>query len=107
MISYALATMMLVAASNTAPVRQSYARCLKEFVREGVEKKMEVAAFSAAFDSACRDKEASFKNAMVESEVKVGIKRAVAEQGIQQEIADYRVMAKEEFQAELASPPKN
>jgi hypothetical protein len=53
MISYALATMMLVAASNTAPVRQSYARCLKEFVREGVEKKMEVAAFAAAFDTAC------------------------------------------------------
>ena len=107
MISYALATMMLVAAPNTAPVRQSYARCLKEFVREGVEKKMEVAAFSAAFDTACRDKEASFKNAQISADVAMGLKRAASEKAVTAEISDYRAMAKEDYEAALkASEPK-
>jgi hypothetical protein len=109
MISSAIAMLLLVAAPGNpaSQSRDGYANCLRELVRTSAEKKLDASAFDAALGSACRDKEASFKNAMVESEVKVGIKRAVAEQGIQQEIADYRVMAKEEFQAELASPPKN
>ena len=107
MISYALATMMLVAAPNTAPVRESYARCLKDFVREGLEKKMEAGAFSSAFDAACRDKEASFKNAQVGSDVAMGLKRAASEKAIGAEIADYRAMAKEDFEAAIkASAPQ-
>ena len=109
MISSAIA-MLLLAAPAGNPASQSrdgYAKCLQAFVRSSAEKKMEPSAFEAALAAACRDKEALFKNSMVDSEVKVGIKRAVAEQGVQQEIADYRATAKEDYQAELASAPKN
>ena len=110
MISSAIAMLLLVAAAPADPARESrdgYANCLKEFVRSAAEKKMDAASFDSGLAAACRDKEALFKTTMVASEVKLGIKRGVAEQGIQQEISDYRSMAKEEFQAELASAPRN
>lgn len=115
MISSALAMLLLMAApapaagkNPAAQSREGFARCLKDFVRASAEKKMDAAAFESALSAACRDKETLFKNTMVSSEVALGIKRAVAEQGIQGEIADYRAMAKEDFQAELtlASSPQ-
>ena len=107
MISSAIAMLLVFAAPGNpaSQSREGYARCLKEFVRSSVEKKMDKASFESAFAAACRDKEAAFKAAMVSSEVSMGIKRAVAEQGIQAEITDYRSMAKEDFQTELASAP--
>ena len=108
MISSAIAMLLVVAAPGNpaAQSREGYARCLKELVRSSVEKKIDASAFDAALAAACRDKEAAFKAAMVGSDVAMGIKRAVAEQGIQSEITDYRSMAKEDFKAELASAPK-
>jgi hypothetical protein len=107
MMSSALVTMLLVAANPTAQARESYARCLKDFVREGVEKKLEAAAFESAFAAACRDKEAAFKNARVTADVAMGIKRAAAEKGLAEEITDYRSMAKEDFvDAIKASAPQ-
>ena len=106
MISSALAMLLLVAAAGKNPAAQSregFARCLKDFVRTSAEKKMEAPAFETALAAACRDKEALFKNTMVSAEVQLGVKRAVAEKGLQEEIKDYRTMAKEDFQAELAS----
>ena len=81
--------------------RESYARCLKDFVRASAEKKMDGPAFDAALAAACRDKETLFKNAMISSEVAMGVKRAVSEKGVLEEISTYRSMAKEDFQAEL------
>ena len=111
MISSALAILLLVVAAGKNPAAQSregYASCLKNFVRASAEKKMDASAFEAALAAACRDKEALFKNTMVSSEVALGVKRAVAEKGIQEEISDYRSSAKEDFQAELtlASSPQ-
>ena len=108
MMFSALATMLLAAAPNvTAQAREGYARCIKQVVAEAVEKKMDVAAFDAAVASTCKDKEAAFRNAMVASEVAMGIKRAVSEKGVSEEIADYRSMAKEDLgEALKASAPK-
>jgi hypothetical protein len=106
MISVALAMLMAAPpATNPAQSREGYARCLKDLVRESADKKMDAAAFEAALAAACRDKEALFKNAMVSSEVGLGVKRAVAEQGMAEEISTYRTMAKEDFQASLAVAP--
>ena len=108
MISSALTAMLLLAAPNaTAQAREGYARCIKQVVADAAEKKMDAAAFDAALASACRDKEAAFRNATVTSEVAMGIKRAVSEKGISDEIADYRSMAKEDLgEALKASAPK-
>jgi hypothetical protein len=106
MISVVVALLLPIAADNPAKSRDAYARCLKDFVRTSVEKKMDAAGFTAALNGACRDKEALFKNVMVSSEVAIGIKRAVSEKGVSDEINDYRSMAKEDFEAALASAPK-
>ena len=108
MIPSAFAMLLVLAAPGNpaAQSREGYARCLKDLVRSSLEKKLDAAGFETALSAACRDKEAAFKAAMVSSEVALGVKRAVAEQGIQSEITDYRSNAKEDFEAELSSAPK-
>jgi hypothetical protein len=107
MISVALALMMAGPAAGTpspAVSREGYARCLKDLVRKAAEDKMDAAAFEAALAAACRDREATFKAAMVGSEVALGVKPAVAERGVLDEIRDYRSGAKEDFLASLSAP---
>jgi hypothetical protein len=107
MISAAVAMLLLGAAPEPpAKSREAYARCLKDLARTSLEKKMDAAAFEAALAGACRDKEALFKTSLISSEVAMGVKRAVAEKGIQEEIASYRSETKEGYQAELASAPQ-
>ena len=104
MLSPALATMLLLAADPAVQAREGYARCLKEFVRSGVEKKLESAAFDSALKSACLDKEALFKNARMSADGAVGIKRAESQNALAEEVADYRNMAKEDHLEGLKAP---
>ena len=107
MISLVVALLLPVAADNSAKVsRDVYSKCIKEFVRTSAEKKLDAPGFAAAFNGVCRDQEAAFKKAMVTSEVALGIKRAISEKGVADEVNDYRAMAKEDFEAQLASAPK-
>lgn len=108
MLSPALATMLLLAADPAVQAREGYALCLKEFVRSGVEKKIEAAAFDSALKSACLDKEALFKNARMSADGAVGIKRAESQSALAEEITDYRNMAREDFVEGLkASAPQS
>ena len=104
MISLALATMLMTAAPG-APTqsREGYARCLKDFIQTSLQQKMEPTAFDAAISSACQDKQALFKSAMVASQMAEGMKRPASEKAIGEEIADYLSMAKEDYRAELAA----
>ena len=107
MISSALVILLLAAAPNgAAQSREAYARCLKEVVKTSAEKQLEAVAFDSALASACRDKENLFKTNMISSEVAMGVKRAVSEKSMVEEISSYRTMAKEDFQAAVAEAPK-
>ena len=104
MISSALAMMLLVAAPDASgQARKDFARCINQFVKDGVEKKMEPGAFDGAIDSACKDKEAAFQAALVGGYVSTGVKRPEAERMVVEQIADYRITAKESFR-EFAAP---
>ena len=104
MISSALAMMLLVAAPDASgQARKDFARCINDFVKDGVEKKMEAAAFDGAVDAACKDKEANFRTALVGGYVSTGMKRPEAERVVVEQIADYRITAKEAFREFL--PP--
>ncbi len=103
MISSALAMLLYVAAPNaTAESREAFARCLKDVVRTSLEEKKDAATFQAALASACKDKEVMLKSALVSSDVAMGLKRAASEKASAEQIADYRVMAKEDFEAAIA-----
>ncbi len=102
MISSVLAGMLLLAANPTADTREAYARCLKDFGRKAAEEKMDAAAFDAGIASACKDKEALLKTALINADVGMGLKRAAAEKSTAEQIADYLSMAKEDYRAGLA-----
>ena len=107
MISSVLAMTLLGAAQNaTGESREAYARCLKDFVRTSAEKKMDAAAFDAAVASACKDKEALLKSALISSDMAMGLKRAAAEKSTAEQITDYLTMAKEDYRADLSSAEK-
>lgn len=107
MISIALAlTLAAAGGSPSSESREGYARCLKDFMKASLEQKMEPAAFDAAVATACRDKQALFKTALVNADLALGMKRAASEKAIGEQIADYIAMAKEDYRAELASAVK-
>jgi hypothetical protein len=107
MISTAIALVMFTAAPEDASsVRSAYSRCLKEVVKTSVEKKLALTSFDSAVAAACADKEAQLKALLIKSGAATGLKRAVSEQATAEELRDYRTMAKEDFQAELASAPQ-
>ena len=108
MISSALVALLIVAAPDpTAQNRETYARCLKDFMRASHEQKMEPAAFDAALASACKDKEALLKTALTKADLAMGIKRAVSEKSTSEQIADYLAMAKDDYRADFeAEKPK-
>lgn len=104
MISSALAMLLLGASQNpTAESREAYARCLKDFVRTSAEQKMDAGAFDTAIASACKDKEALLRTALIKSDLAMGLKQAAAEKSTAEQIADYLTMAKEDYRADLAS----
>lgn len=104
MISLALATILMTAGPGPASQsRDGYARCLKDFIQTSLQQKMEPAAFDAAIATACQDKQALFKSAMIASQMAEGMKRPASEKAIGEEIADYLSMAKEDYRAELAA----
>jgi hypothetical protein len=107
MISSALAMLLAVAAAeNPVQVRGDYSRCIKQFIRSSVEKKLEPASFDTAFAAACQDKEVRLKALLIKTGLSMGMKPKESEKATAEELSDYRVMAKEDFQAELASAPK-
>lgn len=107
MISSALAMMLLVAAPDASgQARKDFARCINDFVKQGVEKKMEAAAFDGSVDAACKDKEAAFQAALISGYVSTGVKRPEAERMVVEQIGDYRITAKESFR-EFAAPAES
>jgi hypothetical protein len=106
MISLSLALLLAAAPDATSQNREAYARCLKDFMRASLEQKMEPAAFDTAIVSACKDKEAPLKAALLNADLAMGLKRAASEKSTSEQIADYLSMAKEDYRADLASAPK-
>ena len=106
MISLSLALLFVAAPDATAQNREAYARCLKDFVRTSLEQKMEPSAFDAAIAGACKEKEAPLKAALLNADLAIGLKRAASEKSTSEQIADYLLMAKEDYRADLASLPK-
>ena len=106
MISSAIAMLLMASAPQASQdTRGDYSRCLKDFRKTSLDRKLDAVAVDTAFASACQDKEAVFRAAQIKSGVALGMKRAESEKATSEEIAEYRSLAKEEYRAELASAP--
>jgi hypothetical protein len=99
MISFVLAMGLLWAPPSDPSIaaRKAYSTCLNEFVKSNSEKKVAPAEFDTLVSNACSDKETSFRNLMVAADVKRGISRKTAEQGVNDELTDFRANAKENY----------
>jgi hypothetical protein len=98
MISSMLAIALLWAPPDPSiAARKAYSNCLSDFVKATSEKKTPPGEFDMLVDDACSDKATSFRNLMVAADVKRGISRRTAEQGVEDELADFRASAKETY----------
>ena len=105
MVESAIAMLMLVAAPNAMKEnREAYAKCLKDVVRTSIDKKVDSAAFGTTLATACKDKEQALKASLLAADAAIGLKRAASEKISEEQIADYRLMAKEDFEAAPKEP---
>ncbi|MDP8912855.1 MAG: hypothetical protein M3N39_04675 [Pseudomonadota bacterium] len=105
MVEYTIAMLMVAAAPNaTAESREAFARCLKDHVRASLEQKASAETFGSSLAAACKDKEAALRNALIAADLALGLKRAASEKSAAEQLADYRIMAKEDFEAAEKSP---
>lgn len=105
MISYLLALALIWASpSDPNAARRAYSACLEQLVKVNAEKKVPPAEFDALVTTACSDKAEAFRKIMVASDVARGTSRAVAEQGVAEELADYRTSIKDDYRLYVPDP---
>jgi hypothetical protein len=101
-----LLVMMLFPPANASEPRQAYSSCLSKFAETSADKKVSAQDFETALASACAAEEAAFRKNVVDSDVSRGISRKTSEQGIADEITEYRAETKDRFaSATAASAP--
>ena len=105
MVEFTLAMLLAAAAPNsTAENREAFARCLKDHVRTSLEQKVSAETFGSSLAAACKDKELALRAALIAADVAMGLKRAASEKSAGEQLSDYRIMAKEDFEAAEKSP---
>ena len=105
MISFALATAMTLAAAQadaTTGPRRTFVSCLSGFRKKSASEKLSADAFSAAIKTACQTEAAALRQALVTSDVKVGIKRATAEANADEDLGYQLEAMNESFRDSVA-----
>ena len=110
MISFALATALLIAAAPAdamGPSRQAYSTCLKTTAASSLEKKAAIADFDTALSTSCAQQESAFKAAIIKHQISMKASRKEAEQAAADWAADLRSNATENYRTASgdAKPP--
>jgi len=104
MISIALATALALSQGNpTIQPRKNYADCLSKYYKSKQSETMEPAAFTAAMKAACASPEAAFTRALVDYDIKMGSKRAAAEENAAFDIEGYLTNISENYADQQAA----
>ena len=109
MISFALATALAASAAQAGPppqLRDAYATCLGGFMKAKLGEKLDAAAFRSAAKAACAAQETALHNAIVAYDVKMGMKKASAQEGAAREVEDYLVNTADTYQVHANAKPK-
>jgi hypothetical protein len=109
MISIALATALYVSAAPAGPppqLRKNYSVCLNRFSKEKMEAKLDAETFKAAAKTACASEEAAFRKSIVDYDVKMGVKRAEAEEGATLQVEDYLINTADTYSVLYGEQPK-
>lgn len=109
MLSLALATALAATAPQAGPppeLRQAYSACLSSFRKAKLSEKLDDAAFRSAAQAACASQEIAFRNSIATYDVKMGMKKAAADEGAQLQVEDYLVTAAETYAAHAHAKPR-
>lgn len=87
--------------ANLAQARTAYSRCLSGLLRTNLKDKVAPDAFEATLTNSCKTEEATFRRAVVTTDVATGTSRASAEQGANFEIGDIVANTKANYQGYL------
>lgn len=91
MISSVVAVSLMLAVQMPGGAqRQQFANCLRAFMNEKIQERMEAEAFETALAGACREQEAAYRTSYVAAAVRTGDSRARAEQDANIEVQDLR-----------------
>ena len=103
MIASLLAAMMFLPPASASEPRKDYSACLVKFSASSADKKLSAQEFDAALPGACASQEAAFRKNVVDSDVSRGISRKTSEQGVDDEVAEYRAETKDRFTSTMAA----
>jgi hypothetical protein len=109
MISLALATALAASAAQAGPppqLRQAYTACLSSFKKAKLSEKLDDASFRSGAKAACASQEVAVRNSIVTYDVKMRMKKAVAEEGAAQQVDDYLANMAESYQLYANPKPK-
>ena len=98
-----LASLLLLVAADPSAPRKAYSACLVQFVQTSAQKKITAEQFDAELATACTSEEQSFRRSVVSSDVSRGISRKTSEQGVSDEIADYRSTTKDRYRSTISA----
>lgn len=106
MLSASLLIMVMAAPAGPDPVnaaRDGYARCLSAYEQDALGRKIPVADFKTALQTACPDEQSAFRNAVKASERTLGISAKNAEQDAADQVRDYQDDAAKDYASALGA----
>ena len=109
MISFALATALVFTAAQSGPPmepRNEFADCLSRFSKAKEGEKLDEAVIRPALKSACAAEAEAFRSSIVKYDIKMGAKKASAEQNVWMEIEDYFTNSVESYLVHTKGPTK-
>ena len=109
MISFALATALAASAAQAGPppqLRQAYSACLSSFMKAKIEEGLDDASFRSGAKAACASQEAAFRDSIVAYDVKMGMKKADAEEGAALQVEDYLTNTADSYRSRAQPKPK-
>ena len=104
MLSSLLAMAMVMQADTTRAARETFTRCLNQFVESSVSARKTQEQFNTEFPQACAAEQTAFREAVVRRDMAMRSTRSSAEQSANLEVEDARANYSERF--EMAVTPR-
>lgn len=97
MISSLLAMAMVMQADTTRAARETFTRCLHEFVESSVQARKTQEQFTTEYPQACAAQQTAFREAVIRRDTAMRATRASAVESANLEVEDARVNFSERF----------
>ncbi len=102
MLSSLLALAMVMQTDTTRAARETFTRCLSQFVESSVQARKTQEQFNTEYPQACAAEQTAFREAVIRRDMAMRATRASASQSADLEVEDARVNYSERFEMSIA-----